>query len=96
MKESPSKEDLTRERDTLKKIHADINAKYLEKIEELSLIRRLSDELKDITDFSSVCISIVSIIQQVLDPDNCSLMLVDEEKGDLVLRAAKGPYDKEA
>ena len=43
-----------------------------------------------------MCKSIVKIIQQELDPDNCSLMIVDEEKGGLVLRAAKGPYDDEA
>ncbi|MCP4713902.1 MAG: GAF domain-containing protein [Deltaproteobacteria bacterium] len=88
--------DLIRERDSLKKLHTDINTKYLEKIEELSLIRRVGDALQDITDFQSVCKSIVSIIQQELDPDNCSLMFVDDERGGLVLRAAKGPYDADA
>ncbi len=89
-------ETLARERDNLKKILNDINAKYLEKIEELSLIRRIGDALKDITDFPSVCRSIVSIIQQELDPDNCSLMTVSDELGELTLQAAKGPYDREA
>jgi len=89
-------EDLLRERDNLKKILGDINSKYLEKIEELSLIRRIGDAFRDITDFATVCRSVVSIIQQELDPDNCSLMVVDEERGELVLRAAKGPYDAEA
>lgn len=96
MKESRSPEELISERNSLKKILTDINAKYLEKIEELSLIRRLGDALKDITDFSSVCRSIVTIIQQQLDPDNCSLMIVAEDRGEIVLRAAKGPYDAEA
>ena len=85
-------QELMRERNSLKKILSDINAKYLEKIEELSLIRRLGDALKDITDVTSVCTSLVTIIQQELDADNCSLMIVDDS-GDLVLRAAKGAYD---
>lgn len=89
-------EELISERNNLKKILTDINAKYLEKIEELSLIRRVGDSLKDITDFPSVCRSIVTIIQQEFDPDNCSLMIVDEDRGELVLRAAKGPYDRAA
>ncbi len=96
MKDSPDVEGLIRERNTFKKILTDINSKYLEKIEELSLVRLTGDALNDITDFPSVCKSIVKIIQQELDPDNCSLMVVDEEKGELVLRAAKGPYDEEA
>jgi Nif-specific regulatory protein len=96
MKETRSPEELISERNSLKKILTDINAKYLEKIEELSLIRRIGDALKDITDFSSVCRSIVTIIQQQLDPDNCSLMIVDEDRGEIVLRAAKGPYDAAA
>jgi Nif-specific regulatory protein len=89
-------QSLVRERDSLKKILTGINAKYLEKIEELSLVRRVGDALKDITDFATVCKSIVAIIQQELDPDNCSLMMVEEESRELVLRAAKGPYDDEA
>jgi len=93
MKEATDPHNSKRERNSLKKILADINAKYLEKIEELSLIRKLSDSLRDITDFPSVCKSIVSIIQRELDPDNCSLMIIDEDTGELVLRAAKGPYD---
>jgi hypothetical protein len=88
-------EELIKEKNAVKKILKDINAKYLEKIEELSLIRRVGDALSGITDFSLVCKSIVSIIQQELDPDNCSLMVVDENQSELVLRAAKGPYDDE-
>ncbi len=95
MKKSLNAEDLVRERNACRKTLSDINTKYIEKIEELSLIRRIGDALKDITDFSSVCKSIVAIIQQELDPDNCSLMIVNEEMGSLVLKAAKGPYDKE-
>lgn len=93
MKEPEKVKELAGERDSLKKILTDINSKYIEKIEELSLIRRVGDAHKDITDFVSVCKSIVAIIQQELDPDNCSLMMVDEEKGELVLTAVKGPYD---
>ncbi len=96
MDKSSEIEELTKEKNAVKKILKDINAKYLEKIEELSLIRRVGDALSGITDFSLVCKSIVSIIQQELDPDNCSLMVVDEEQNTLVLRAAKGPYDSEA
>ncbi len=96
MKSSQDPESSGKKQNNLKKILKDINAKYLEKIEELSLIRHIGDALKDITDFPSVCKSIVHIIQQELDPDNCSLMVIDEEQGELVLRAAKGPYDDEA
>jgi Nif-specific regulatory protein len=96
MKNSIDVEALIRERDNCKKTLKNINAKYLEKIEELSLIRRIGDEVNEISDFPSVCKSIVAIIQQELDPDNCSVMIVDDEKGELVIRAAKGPYDDEA
>jgi len=88
--------DVITERINNEKTLTDINTKYLEKIEELSLIRRVGDALKDISDAASVCTAIVSIIQQELDPDNCSLMLVDEDSGELVLRAAKGAYDAQA
>ena len=89
-------DSLTRERDNLKRILSSINSRYLEKIEELSLIRRIGDALKDITDYRTVCCSIVSIIQQELDPDNCALMMIDSTDGRLHLQAAKGPYDDEA
>lgn len=95
MKESPEVAEIVKERNAYKKSLAEINTKYLEKIEELSLIRRLGDALKDISDFVGVCKSIVAIIQQELDPENCSLMMVVAEKGELVLKAAKGPYDDE-
>lgn len=95
MKELPDAKEILKERNAYKKSLEDINAKYLEKIEELSLIRRLGDALKDITDFVGVCKSIVAIIQRELDPENCSLMMVVPEKGELLLKAAKGPYDDE-
>jgi len=95
-KKTADPDALIREKESLKKILSNINSKYLEKIEELSLIRRVGDSLVDITDFSSVCKSIVTVIQQELDPDNCSLMLVDDEKDAVILRAAKGPFDAEA
>ena len=96
MKQSPDIKEIIRQRTACRKNLASVNSRYIEKIEELSLIRRIGDALKDITDFPSVCKSIVAIIQQELDPDNCSLMIVDEDKGLLVLKAAKGPYDQEA
>ena len=89
-------EALIREKESLKKILFNINTKYLEKIEELSLIRRIGDSLVDITDLPSVCKSIVTVIQQERGPDNCSLMLVDDEKGEIILRASKGPFDEVA
>ncbi|GEM_PF-1474659 len=36
------------------------------------------------------------MIQQERGPDNCSLMLVDDEKGEIILRASKGPFDEVA
>ncbi len=96
MNKTPTTESLLKERDSLKKLISEINSKYIEKIEELSLLRKLSDSLRDITDFPSMCKTVVSVIQEELDPDSCSLMIVDEEKGELILKAAKGPYDREA
>lgn len=96
MKKPPEIEEVIKERDAFKKSLSDITVKYVEKIEDLSLIRSLGDALKDITDFPGMCKSIVAIIQREIAPDNCALMIVDEVRDELVLKATKGPYDDEA
>ena len=60
--------------------------RYEQKIQELSLLRRMSDVLRDCTELDDVFRRLLTIVQEELASMGCSLYLADES-GELVLRA---------
>ena len=61
--------------------------------ENLSLIQRVNGALQLIPDFPEICKSILDVVMEEMNADNCSLMLKDPASNLLVLRAARGSED---
>jgi transcriptional regulator with GAF, ATPase, and Fis domain len=86
-------ERLRRERDAYARAVGDIQGRFDEKVEELSLVRQVGDALGESLDLGTVCRRAVDLIHENLSPENCSVMLVTPSG--LVLGAGKGAYDDE-
>ena len=85
---------MKRERDLYAAELARMTLRYEQKIQELSVLRRMSDVLRDCTESDEVCRRLLEIVQEEL-ATACSLYLADDS-GDLVLRArsrADGPVE---
>ncbi len=83
---------LRRERDLYATGLAEVTLRYEQKIQELSVLRRLSDLLRDCTELDEIFRRLFRIVQEELGT-GCSLYLA-EDSGRLVLRAccvADGP-----
>ena len=72
------------------------NARFEERIRELSVIRRIVDALKDIQDARKVFEGILDTIFDETNAENCSLMLLDPETDVLVVKAARSQTDSES
>jgi signal transduction histidine kinase len=77
---------LQRERDLYAAGLGEMSTRYEQKIQELSLLRRMSDVLRDCTELEEVFRRLLTIVQEELVTVACSLYLADES-GELVLRA---------
>jgi len=86
---------LSRERDRYAQAVSELNERFDEKVEELSLVRQLSDALGSSLDLITICRQAVNVLQEALAPENCSIMLLDDDGG-LVVAAARGAFDEEA
>jgi signal transduction histidine kinase len=85
---------LTHERDLYAAELARMAMRYEQKIQELSVLRRMSDLLRDCTEADEVCRRLLTIVQEEL-ATACSLYLADDS-GELALRArsrADGPVE---
>ena len=78
--------DLRRERDLYAAGLGEMSVRYEQKIQELSLLRRMSDVLRDCTELDEVFRRLLAIVQEDLGSAACSVYLADET-GQLVLRA---------
>ncbi|MCK6569919.1 sigma 54-interacting transcriptional regulator [Myxococcota bacterium] len=85
---------LKRERDAYAQAVGELQARFDEKVEELSLVRQVGDALGSSLDLGTVCRQTVDLIHEAVSPENCSVMLV--ANGGLVLGAARGAYDDAA
>ncbi|MFQ5657278.1 MAG: histidine kinase dimerization/phospho-acceptor domain-containing protein, partial [Candidatus Methylomirabilales bacterium] len=81
---------LERERNLYARTLAEITRRYEEKIEELSLIRRTSDALRDAVDVDSTCQALVESALEEIGVEGCRLMLLDSANGLLRVKVAKG------
>lgn len=77
---------LRRERDLYAKSLGEMTVRYEQKIRELSLLRRISDALRDCINLDEVFRRVLGIVLEELPTAACSLYLADES-GELVLRA---------
>ncbi|MEE2756116.1 MAG: sigma-54-dependent Fis family transcriptional regulator [Myxococcota bacterium] len=85
---------LRQERDQYARSVSELSEKFDEKVEELSFVRQLGDALGSSLDLNTLCRHTVDIVQESLGPENCSIMLLDEQS--LYLVAARGAYDDQA
>ncbi len=82
-----------RERKMFAQSLAEANARFTEKVKELSLLRRIGDSISSNLNERAVCESLVNIITSEMTAENCSVMLLTEDGGHLMLRAAQGQTD---
>lgn len=82
-----------RERKMFAQTLAEANARFAEKVKELSLLRRIGDSISNNLDERAVCESLVNIITSEMTAENCSVMLLADGGGHLILRAAQGQTD---
>ncbi len=75
---------------------AEANRAFHDKVRELSALRRIADALAGSVDLRAILDKTLEIVVDEIGPENCSVMLVDETTGDLVLRAARGIDDPRA
>ena len=87
-------ERLRRERDEYGRTLSELNARFDEKIEELSLVRQVGDDLGASLDLGTVCGRAVELIHEAVNPENCSLMLSVPGGRGLLLSAARGAFDE--
>lgn len=82
---------LRRERDAYAQAVGEVQARFDEKVEELSLVRQVGDALGGSLDLGTVCRRTVDLIHDALSPEHCSVMVATP--AGLVLGAGKGAYD---
>jgi hypothetical protein len=57
---------------------------------EFSLIKRIIDSMRFLPDLAKVYLTIVDVVIDETETENCSLMLLDRDTGKLIIKAAKG------
>ena len=65
--------------------------RFEEKIFELSLVKEVALSLLSTTDFGQTCRNILDVIIRNTIVQNCSIMLIDQDKDQLFLVAASDP-----
>ncbi len=70
--------------------------RFEEKVRELSVVRRIGESLKYSLDVRKVFEVIIDTIIDETKAENCSLMLLNREKGELMVKAARGQRDTES
>jgi len=71
------------------------NKLFAEKIKEMSIIRRVGDSISSSLSKKDVSLSLVNILISELTAENCSVMLLTDDKKRLLLKVAKGQTDKQ-
>ena len=66
---------------------------FEEKIRDLSIAHRIGDSLKYARDVRRVFETIIDTILEETNAENCSLMLLNRETGELAVKAARGQTD---
>ncbi|MGK7344739.1 MAG: ATP-binding protein [Candidatus Nitrospinota bacterium M3_3B_026] len=85
-----------KEKEVFAKALVEFNQSFDQKVRELSIIRRISDELLASFDLESILRGVLNVISEEVTLINCSIMLLDNSGENLVLRAARGVEDEGA
>jgi len=72
------------------------NLVYQNKTREFSIIGQIVDSMKYLPDLAKVYLTIVDVVIDETNAENCSLMLLDRGTDRLFVRAAKGKHDKKS
>lgn len=67
---------------------------YQNKTRQFSIVKRIIDSMKFLPDLAKVYLTIVDVVIDETEAENCSLMLLDSDTGKLVVKAAKGKRDR--
>ena len=70
--------------------------RFEEKVRELSVVRRIGESLKYTREVRKVFEVIIDTIISETKAENCSLMLLDSDRGELTVKAARGQTDPES
>ena len=87
---------LEQERDFFKKSIDDVNLQFQEKIHELSLIRKIGDQLQISMTTEEACLNIVAIVLDEINAESCSLLMLDKKSNEIVLKSVKKKAEEEA
>ncbi|MFC1725672.1 response regulator [candidate division KSB1 bacterium] len=87
---------LKQERDFFKKSIDDVNLQFQEKIHELSLIRKIGDQLQISITIEEACINIVAIVLDEINAESCSLLMLDKNTDEIVLKSVKTRVEEKA
>ena len=68
---------LVEERDVYSRSLKETSLRFQEKVEEISVIRRVADGLRFVSDFPRVCAELLSIVCEETGAENFSLILVN-------------------
>ena len=66
---------------------------YEELVEELSILRLLNDTFRADLSFEGICEALIEFITDAANVENASIMVMDHERGELRLLAAKSFYE---
>ncbi|MCD6460046.1 response regulator [bacterium] len=73
-----------------------VNNQLIKKIQELSIVHRVNDSLHYLPDMQDVCCSIIDTIRDEINVQYCSIMVLDNEKQCLKLKALWSPKKNKA
>jgi PAS domain S-box-containing protein len=82
------------DRDLYKKALSEINVLYKNQAKNLFIVHHIIDSMSYLPNINKVYLSIIDIVLDVTEAENCSLMLLDRETNSLVIKAAKGRKDE--
>jgi len=85
---------LKEELDLYVKLLKEANLRFEEKVNELSLLKRIGDIIRYAFDLELFCKKLTDIILEETNAENCSLMLKDPDSDKLILKVAKGSKDE--
>lgn len=71
-------------------------SRFEERVRELSAVRRIVDALKYIQEPRRVFEGIINTVIDETNAENCSLMLLDRDSGELLVKAARSQTDTES
>ena len=91
-----SEEGFHLQRDVYAKEVGNLTRQFEEKIRELSVVRWIGDSLKFTRDIQKVFEVIIDTILAETSAEGCSIMLINRDSGDIVIRAARCQTDESA